>query len=160
MKWWVHGAPLSIPSNTTRYIWFRKDLLEWRVLMFYVFHWFRVQLLDQGQVLQINYVTQWDEGMYECVSENKAGNAKAKTMVQLQASAQNDSLYSNISVPGKIKIWFKTIIKLLTNKNYYFLVLVIVAICICLVGILIAFAKCLYRNKSKSKEHHLPKSPR
>jgi len=40
------------------------------------------------------------------------------------------------------------------------LVLVIVAICICLVGILIAFAKCFYRNKSKSKEHHLPKSPR
>jgi len=59
-----------------------------------------VQLLDQGQVLQINYVTQWDEGMYECIGENKAGNAKAKTMVQLQTSAQNDSLYSNISIPG------------------------------------------------------------
>jgi len=66
-----------------------------------IFH--RVQLLDQGQVLQINYVTQWDEGMYECVSENKAGNTRAKTMVQLMASAQNDSLYANISIPGSAR---------------------------------------------------------
>jgi hypothetical protein len=53
-------------------------------------------------VLQINYVTAADEGLYECKAANKAGIVRASKIVQLLASAQKDALYANISLPGEL----------------------------------------------------------
>ena len=64
-------------------------------------HFFRVQFLENGEVLQINYVTPGDEGLYECRAENKAGQVRAAKIVQLLESAKKDALYANISLPGK-----------------------------------------------------------
>ena len=100
----------------------------------------RIQLSEGGQILRVTYVTNHDEGLYECRAKNEVGMVRATGFVQLKASADRDVLYQNISIP----------------------VIIAVVIAILLVVLLVLIAKLCYSRQRKRvwKAPPTPPTPR
>merc|ERR1719410_2706447 len=81
IKWFLNGQILKPTLNTTR-----------------------VQILEDHQVVRINYVSAKDEGLYECKAENTVGYTKATHLVQLKSTAELDAMYAQISLPVIIAV--------------------------------------------------------
>ena len=48
-------------------------------------------MADNGQVLKVSYVTEKDEGTYECIVNNTVGKpVKARVLVQLRETANKE----------------------------------------------------------------------
>ena len=88
----------------------------------------RIQILEDRQLVRINYFRDQDEGMYECKAQNRVGVTRGLNMVLLQSTAEMGALYSNISFP----------------------VIVAVVVALVLVVILIIMAKLCYNRKKKT----------
>lgn len=121
MIWRLNGSPVHASSNVDR-----------------------IQIVEKGQVLRITFVTNKDEGLYECRAKNRGGMIRAVRVLQLKSSADKDDMYANFSVP----------------------VIIAVACAIALVFILIIVARLCYcrnkrcKRKSAWKEPPTPPTPR
>ena len=125
IKWFLNGQILKPTLNTTR-----------------------VQILEDHQVVRINYVSAKDEGLYECKAENTVGYTKATHLVQLKSTAELDAMYAQISLP----------------------VIIAVVIALLVVILLLVIAKICYMKRQKKtssvsttpewKEPSTPPTPR
>ena len=66
----------------------------------------RFDLVDNGQVLRVSYVKPGeDEGSYECQVKNEVGVAKARGLVQLRSSADQEVSWIQASMLQTIGAW-------------------------------------------------------
>uniref|UniRef100_A0A0K2U975 Platelet-derived growth factor receptor-like protein n=1 Tax=Lepeophtheirus salmonis TaxID=72036 RepID=A0A0K2U975_LEPSM len=98
----------------------------------------RAQILEEGQLLKLNYITEVDEGLYVCSISNQVGAARVNQVLILQSSLDKDFFYSHISIP----------------------VIVAVSVALLLVAALIIGAKlCFLRKSKKSMAWKAPPTP-
>ncbi len=114
VEWVLNGKPVQTTVNTTR-----------------------VALADDGQELQISYLTEAYEGIYQCVVTNKVGQIKARQLVQLRSTVEADERFSTMSYP----------------------VVIAVIASIILVLLLVALAKLFYSNRRLRHRKNAPLPP-
>ena len=108
----------------------------------------RVQILEDNQVVRINYVSSKDEGLYECKAENRVGYTQATHLIQLKSTADREAMYAQMSIP----------------------VIIAVVIALLVVVLLLIIAKICYMKRQKKtssvstapawKEPSTPPTPR
>ena len=81
VTWTLNSKPLLETTNTTR-----------------------VQIVAEGAVVQISYLTHAYEGLYQCKAKNRVGEISAKQMVLLKSTLDNDSIYARISYPVVVAV--------------------------------------------------------
>ncbi|QQP58111.1 Uncharacterized protein FKW44_003324, partial [Caligus rogercresseyi] len=64
----------------------------------------RTQILKDGQLLRLNYVTEADEGLYVCSISNPVGTVRVNEILVLQSSLDKDFFYAHISIPVVVAV--------------------------------------------------------
>ena len=90
----------------------------------------RVSIVQEGQVLEVSYVSPADEGLYSCVAENKVGAWSSQEIVALRATIETETAYENLSVP----------------------VIVAVAIAVALVIVIVCVVKLCYDGRNRKRK--------
>ena len=90
----------------------------------------RVSIVQEGQVLEVSYVSPADEGLYSCVAENKVGAWSSQEIVALRATVETETAYENLSVP----------------------VIVAVAVAVALVIVIVCVVKLCYDGRSRKRK--------
>ena len=83
---------------------------------------------DNNQVVSISYVSDKDEGIYECEAKNSIGSIRVLRKLQLRSTIETHQIYDQLSIP----------------------VIVAVVIAVFLVIILIVIAKLCYGRRTKA----------
>ena len=90
----------------------------------------RVSIVQEGQVLEVSYVSPTDEGLYSCVAENKVGAWSSQEIVALRATIETETAYENLSVP----------------------VIVAVAVAVALVIVIVCVVKLCYDGRNRKRK--------
>ena len=90
----------------------------------------RVSVVQDGQVLEVSYVSPADEGLYSCVAENKVGSWSSQEIVALRATIESEAAYENLSVP----------------------VIVAVAVAVALVVVIVCVVKLCYDSRNRKRK--------
>ena len=97
----------------------------------------RVSIVQEGQVLEVSYVSPADEGLYSCVAENKVGAWSSQEIVALRATIETETAYENLSVP----------------------VIVAVAVAVALVVVIVCVVKLCYDGRNRKRKVKAAASP-